>query len=161
MSKRIRVKAADYTSVDADYDLLHKGCIKTNGRTIKFLYGHNRNLVLGNVIDLKEEDDGLYATIELADESKIPILPQALYELEAKLVDKMSIGFSYNEYVYNKELGHFDVTDISLYEVSMTPIPCNNETAYLGMVEDNESNTDSLLQALNNLVSGITNISNN
>ena len=162
-NKLIRVKAADYTTVDADYDLLHKGCVRPNGRTIKFLYGHNRDIVLGNVEKLFETDEGLYADIRLADENKSPMLKQAIYEMENGLIDKMSIGFSYEELKYNdnNDKGYFDITGISLYEISMVAIPSNPNTAFLGYVkEEDSSSIDDLLQALDGLVSSINTINN-
>lgn len=165
MSKKyIKIKGADYTTVDADYDLLHKGSAKTHGRTIKFLYGHDKKEVLGNVVKMWDEDDGLYAIIELADPAKSPKLKQALYELESGLVDKMSIGFRYDDLDYNEEGGYFDVKEFSLYEFSMTPIPSNNETFFLGFVDYKDddgvedSSVDNLVQALDSLVTSISNI---
>lgn len=141
MSKYIKVKGADYTTVDADRDLIHKGAVKVNGRAIKFLYNHDSSKVLGNVVELSDEADGLYAIIKLADPDKSPLVKQALYEMEEGLIDKMSIGFSYKDYSYNEAEGYFDIKELQLYEISMTAIPSNNETAFLGEVEYEENAT--------------------
>lgn len=164
MSKiKIKVKAADYTVVDSDYDLLHKGCVRVDPeRTVKYLYSHDKKEVLGNVIKWWDEDDGLYCEVELADPAEVPLVKRALYEMENGLVDKNSIGFKYIYYKYN-EMGFFDVTDIELFEVSMVSIPSNPKTPYLGKIEDSkeEHNSESdLSEAIEGLMNVITSLTN-
>lgn len=152
MSKKIYVKAADYVSVDADYDLIEKGAIATNGRTIKFLRSHDKGVVLGVVTRLDERTDGLYAEIELADEEQVPQVKQAMYEMQNGLLEKMSIGFKYTDLEYDENQECFVVKGLDLYEVSMVAIPSNNNTGYIKEISEDSSDIGPAVQTLiNNL----------
>lgn len=151
---KIKIKAADYTVVDSDYDLLHKGCINVDPeRTIKYLYSHDKKQVIGNVTKWYEQEDGLYCEVELADPNKVPLVKKALYEMENGLVDRNSIGFSYRELEYNRSEGYFDITSIELFEVSMVSIPSNPRTPFIEIIkeesgEENESPVDNFINAI-------------
>ena len=155
---KILVKAADYTSIDADMDLLHKGCVQKTNRTVKFLRGHDRNEVLGIVTKLLDLDDGLYAEVELASAEHIPLIKRAEYELTNGLVEKMSIGFWYTDIKYNEAIDAYDVKGIDLYEVSMVAIPANNNTGFIKEIKDtNDFDDATVIGSMRDLITNLNN----
>lgn len=144
-----------FNNVDSDGDIIRKGAftrtIRENGPKsskprIKHLLNHSPYQPLGNLLDLKEDDYGLYY------ESKVgthTLGVDFLKMVESDLIKEHSIGFrtlkrnqlqDYEGYMKNPGGGWFELIELKLYEGSSLTAWGSNEatplTGVKGMKED-------------------------
>lgn len=154
-----------FNNVDSDGDIIRKGAfvrtIQENGPKsrkprIKHLLNHDPSKPLGNLLDLKEDDYGLYY------ESKVgthQLGVDFLKMVESELIKEHSIGFrilkrnqlqDYEGYMKNPGAGWFEITEIKLYEgSSLTAWGANENTPLTGMKEaDKVSHLEKRIKSL-------------
>jgi HK97 family phage prohead protease len=150
-SRIVKAYVAVWNNIDDSQDILRKGCCaksiiergpgaKTK-RKIKFLYQHDIRIPLGNPIEIKEDDHGLYT------ETPIDVIPkgdEVITQLKSETLSQFSIGYMY---VWDKcewvevddpdEPGTkcyvLDCKEIELFEYSVVTFGCNEDTSFEGM----------------------------
>jgi uncharacterized protein len=153
---------AAFDNVDADGDIIRKGAfertIRENGPKsakprIKHLMNHNTTLPLGLIVDLKEDERGLYYESKLGSHS----LGQDFIKMvESGLITEHSIGYrtmkrnqlqDYEGYLKNPGKGWFELTELKLFEgSSLTAWGANMNTPLTGM------KTEMKVQSVNNRI---------
>lgn len=145
--KQIQFKAAGdgahtvegYASVfngqpDSYGDIVAKGAFveSLRQRTPKFLWQHRMDTPIGKVVDLAEDDHGLYGKWQLANTADA----KNAYELmNDGLVEGLSIGFITKEADWSDaEPGVRILKRVDLFEISAVTIPAN-ESALISVVK--------------------------
>ena len=118
-----------FNIVDAAYDVVMPGAFdKTlDGRDpkdIKMFYNHDIwSKPVGVYLEVKPDEHGLYIEGKLAPTAE----GKDLYELvKMGAVSGLSIGYVTKDYFIKDGISY--ITELDLYEVSLTPFPCNQES---------------------------------
>lgn len=143
---------ANFDNVDSDGDIIRRGAftktVKENGPgskrpRIKHLLNHDPSQPLGVLVELKEDDRGLYYESQLGSHS----LGQDFIKMaESGLISEHSIGFKtikrnqlqdYEGHQRNPSKGWFELTEVKLWEgSSLTAWGANEMTPLTGMKSD-------------------------
>lgn len=144
----IEVKFASFGNVDSDGDLLVKGCFaksindrgpgSSTNRKIAFLWQHDMRDPIGKIMKIEEREDGAYATVQLSDFDAVPNAKRAYYQLQEGTLNQFSFGFNYiwDKMEYDEEKDCFVIMEVKLYEVSVVTMGANEETEYIGEIDD-------------------------
>lgn len=144
----IEVKFASFGNVDSDRDLLVKGCFaksindrgpeSSTNRKIAFLWQHDMRDPIGKILKIEEREDGAYATVQLSDFDAVPNAKRAYYQLQEGTLNQFSFGFNYiwDKVEYDEEKDAFIIMEVKLYEISVVTMGANEETEYIGEIDD-------------------------
>lgn len=144
----IEVKFASFGNVDSDGDLLVKGCFaksindrgpeSSTNRKIAFLWQHDMRDPIGKILKIEEREDGAYATVQLSDFDAVPNAKRAYYQLQEGTLNQFSFGFNYiwDKMEYDEEKDAFVIMEVKLYEISVVTMGANEETEYIGEIDD-------------------------
>lgn len=144
----IEVKFASFGNVDSDGDLLVKGCFaksindrgpeSSTNRKIAFLWQHDMRDPIGKILKIEEREDGAYATVQLSDFDAVPNAKRAYYQLQEGTLNQFSFGFNYiwDKMDYDEEKDTFIIMEVKLYEISVVTMGANEETEYIGDIDD-------------------------
>lgn len=144
----IEVKFASFGNVDSDGDLLVKGCFaksindrgpeSSTNRKIAFLWQHDMRDPIGKIMKIEEREDGAYATVQLSDFDAVPNAKRAYYQLQEGTLNQFSFGFNYiwDKMEYDDEKDAFIIMEVKLYEISVVTMGANEETEYIGEIDD-------------------------
>lgn len=144
----IEVKFASFGNVDSDGDLLVKGCFaksindrgpeSSTNRKIAFLWQHDMRDPIGKIMKIEEREDGAYATVQLSDFDAVPNAKRAYYQLQEGTLNQFSFGFNYiwDKMDYDEEKDAFIIMEVKLYEISVVTMGANEETEYIGEIDD-------------------------
>lgn len=144
----IEVKFASFGNVDSDGDLLVKGCFaksindrgpeSSTNRKIAFLWQHDMRDPIGKILKIEEREDGAYATVQLSDFDAVPNAKRAYYQLQEGTLNQFSFGFNYiwDKMEYDEEKDAFIIMEVKLYEISVVTMGANEETEYIGEIDD-------------------------
>lgn len=144
----IEVKFASFGNVDSDGDLLVKGCFaksindrgpeSSTNRKIAFLWQHDMRDPIGKIMKIEEREDGAYATVQLSDFDAVPNAKRAYYQLQEGTLNQFSFGFNYiwDKMDYDEEKDVFIIMEVKLYEISVVTMGANEETEYIGEIDD-------------------------
>lgn len=144
----IEVKFASFGNVDSDGDLLVKGCFaksindrgpeSSTNRKIAFLWQHDMRDPIGKILKIEEREDGAYATVQLSDFDAVPNAKRAYYQLQEGTLNQFSFGFNYiwDKVEYDEEKDAFIIMEVKLYEISVVTMGANEETEYIGEIDD-------------------------
>ncbi len=138
-----------FNNVDSDGDIIRKGAfertIRENGPKsskprVKHLMNHDTSLPLGLLMELQEDDFGLYYESQVGTHS---LGQDFIKMIESGLITEHSIGFrvikrnqiqDYEGYLKNPAKGWFEITELKLYEgSSLTAWGANMNTPLTGM----------------------------
>lgn len=121
--------ASVYGNIDSYGDIVEKGAFKSlfekDNSVIPILWQHNTREPIGGASSFKEDESGLYMKANLVMEVQKAQEAKAL--AKAGVVTGLSIGYTVNEYTYNKEENVTHLTDLKLWEVSLVTFPANTE----------------------------------
>lgn len=144
----IEVKFASFGNVDSDGDLLVKGCFaksindrgpeSSTNRKIAFLWQHDMRDPIGKIMKIEEREYGAYATVQLSDFDAVPNAKRAYYQLQEGTLNQFSFGFNYiwDKMEYDEEKDAFIIMEVKLYEISVVTMGANEETEYIGEIDD-------------------------
>lgn len=110
----IVVKGAFVESLDAH---------RKSGTMPALLWQHNSDEPIGVYTEMREDDLGLYVKGQLA--LKTQRGAEAHELLKMKAISGMSIGYSVQDYSYEKETGITTLSKLKLYETSLVTFPAN------------------------------------
>ena len=146
-SRKISGYAAIFNNKDKVSDILLKGCFSksieergpqsTANDKIILLWQHDQREPLGRIMELKEDDRGLYFEAVI---DEIELGDRAIKQLESGTLNQFSIGFNYvwENVEYDSERDAYIVKEVKLHEISVVSIGCNGLTEYLGLKSDEE-----------------------
>jgi HK97 family phage prohead protease len=131
---------------DSDGDIIVKGAytktISENKRRIKHLFNHNRDLLIGKIQELNEDDYGLFFVSKMSetDDGK-----RALIRYQEEIIDEHSVGFDIMREDYDQTRKANIIKEIMLYEGSAVTWGANEMTPVIGI----KSNEISLVKLYN------------
>ena len=146
-SRKISGYAAIFNNKDKVSDILLKGCFSksieergpqsTANDKIILLWQHDQREPLGRIMELKEDDRGLYFEAVI---DEIELGDRAIKQLESGTLNQFSIGFNYvwENVEYDSERDAYIVKEVKLHEISVVSIGCNGLTEYLGLKSDED-----------------------
>lgn len=165
----VKAYASTFDVVDADRDSIKKGAFaksiqehgveSSSNRKIAHLRNHNWDSQIGKLVELKEDDRGLYFVSKLGTSSKGE---DALRDYADGILMEHSIGFNYVQdkikQVDDKEGGHFEIFEVKLWEISAVTFGAN----YLTPVLEVQKGTGStLVEHLNERIQKFTDVIRN
>lgn len=119
---------ASTSSVDEEGDMITKECIESMkqqaiGLNIHLDHNHDTHNVIGNVIEVLETDN---KTLKI----KFKILPSWQSKILEYLDNGIALGLSIGGAVkdFEETESGWEIKDIKLYEISLTPLPANWDT---------------------------------
>ena len=117
--------ASVFNIVDKQNDLILPGAFKENlnRNKIKLLWQHNPGEPIGSIIDICENDVGLYITAHLL--LGIQKAKEAYLMLKTGVINGLSIGYIPIEYDVDHKSGARVLKQVELWEVSLVTFPAN------------------------------------
>lgn len=136
-----------FGNVDSDADIIAPGAfsksladLRSNGQMPAMLFGHDRNRPIGDYLEAKEDNHGLWLEGQLWVDGAHPVADS----LTARRMMKgpggagLSIGFWVRKDEYDATREIRTITDAKLVEVSVVTFPANELARTSGVKGDNE-----------------------
>lgn len=173
-SRKVAMYLAHFGNIDSDDDMIVKGAFakslqergvdSTSNRKIAFLRHHDWKWQIGKFVELKEDENGLYAVGELGNST---LGNDALCDYQDGIIREHSIGFKYIadkikwiEDTTKSNGGYYLVNEVALWEGSavtfganeMTPVLEVNKSAEnkLEIIKNITSEMETIVKALGN-----------
>ncbi|OLN21715.1 hypothetical protein BTO30_13515 [Domibacillus antri] len=142
---------------DAYGDVIKKGAftktIQESGDRIKFLWQHDWNHPIGKVVEVREDDIGLYFKAKISSTTKGQ---EAMQLMKDKVIDRVSIGYRTVKSEYDNENNIRILTEIRLFEISAVTFPANDNAVITNAKNAPEQKAGRVLSKQNeNLVRGV------
>ena len=125
--------ASIFDNVDYENDTVIKGAFTKSiaEKTPVMLWNHNTAEPIGIWTTVKEDDKGLYVEGKLLI-NEIARAKEVYSLLKEGAVSGLSIGYSVNDYTYDDK-GIRQLKDVTLHEISLVSIPCNDEARIISV----------------------------
>lgn len=144
-SRKVAMYLAHFGNIDSDNDMIVKGAFSkslqergvesASNRKIAFLRHHDWKMQIGKFVELKEDENGLYAIGELGNST---IGNDALCDYQDGIIREHSIGFRYItdklkwiEDETKERGGYWLVSEVALWEGSAVTFGANEMTPVL------------------------------
>jgi HK97 family phage prohead protease len=131
-TREVAMYLSHFGNIDADKDLLLKGCFKksliekgvdsVSNRKIAFLRYHNWEMSIGKFTTLQEDDFGLFAVAKLGNST---LGNDAFLDYQDEIIREHSIGFKYiadkTKFIEDASVeggGYFQIAEVALWEGS-------------------------------------------
>lgn len=141
-SRRVSMYLSKFDNIDSDNDVIRKGAFRksimergpasASNRQIAFLRYHNWEMPIGKFLELKEDDQGLYAIAQLSEST---IGNDALIDYKEGIIREHSIGFRYIKdkirFIEDASMdsgGFYEVNEVQLFEGSAVTFGANEYT---------------------------------
>lgn len=148
--------ASVFGNRDSAGDMVQKGAFARTlaewaqkGRLPPMLWQHDRKQPIGCFTLMKEDDKGLYVEGKLLIDD-IPQAKTAHALLKNKVLGGMSIGYSVQNWEYDKVNNVLNLLELKLYEVSLVTFPAN-EQATVDNVKNGLPDRDVIVKHLTDL----------
>ncbi len=152
--------ASVFNHVDHDNDLIKHGAFerslfawKEQKQWPKMLWQHQQHRPIGQWLDIKEDDYGLYV------KGKILLNIQDGHEAYAMLkngiVDGLSIGFTPKKRKLDSSFNHYVLDDIDLHEISLVTFAANSH-AKVTWVKTTKQNISERLACIERKIQHLT-----
>ena len=119
--------ASTFGNVDLGGDVVMRGAfdalLADPNHKVRFLYAHDQRQVLGTVLELRTDDTGLWGKFAI---SKTALGADVHTLLKDEALDSFSIGYIPLDIEFD-DVGTRLIKDINLLEVSVVPIPMNEQ----------------------------------
>lgn len=135
--------AATFGNVDLVDDTIKPGAFKAwlgSGQKTRFLYSHRPEQVLGRVLELREDDKGLFVRAAI---SKTTLGQDVHTLLQDGALDSFSIGYIPQEVEHAEKGGVRTLVRLDLPEVSVVAMPANPQATVLAVKADADADADS------------------
>ena len=138
-----------FGNVDSDGDIINRGAykktIEENGNRVKYLYQHDMDKPLGKIVNLGEDDKGLYFEAEIP---KTTLGKDVIELMKAGVITENSVGILP---IQKDNSGEYrQINEVKLYEISAVTLAANDQA----ILVDVKGNYDSekVLKRYDNLV---------
>ena len=145
-SRKVTGYFAAFNNVDSHSDVIRKGAFAksiqergvnaSGNRRIAHLWQHDMSEPIGKILELREDDFGLYFVSELINTQKGN---DVLTMYQEGVIREHSIGFNYIadkiEHVEGEDGGFWEIKEVKLFEGSSVTFGSNSETPYLGSMK--------------------------
>ncbi|MDN5248181.1 MAG: HK97 family phage prohead protease [Wolbachia endosymbiont of Tyrophagus putrescentiae] len=139
--------ASVFNVVDKQNDLILPGAFKKdlNRNKIKLLWQHDPGEPVGNIIDIYENDFGLYIIAHLL--LSIQKAKDVYLMLKAGMIDSLSIGYVPIKHDIDYKTGARVLKQVELWEVSLVTFPANS-AAQVVDVKSQNNEQEALFRAM-------------
>lgn len=129
--------ASIFNVIDKQNDLILPGAFKESlGKNkIRLLWQHDPGEPIGNIIDIYENDVGLYIVAHLL--LGIKKAEEAYLMLKAGTINGLSIGYIPKKYDVDHESGARLLKQVELWEVSLVTFPANSKAQVIDVKSQN------------------------
>lgn len=148
-NRKVVVYLAKFDNIDSDNDMFVKGAFtksiqergpdSTSNRKIAFLRHHNWEMPIGKFLELKEDDNGLYAVGQLG---RSTLGEDAFKDYEDGIIREHSIGFQYmgdkTRWIEDSKMdagGYFQLAEVKLFEGSAVTFGANEMTNVVDVIK--------------------------
>ena len=133
--------ASVFNNVDYENDTVVSGAFTKSiaEKTPVMLWNHDTAEPIGIWTNLKEDDKGLFVEGKLLI-NEVARAKEVYSLLKSGAVSGLSIGYSVNDYAYD-EKGIRQLKDLTLHEISLVSIPCNDEARVISVKSLDEIST--------------------
>lgn len=137
-------------------DVFFKGAFKKTlkERTVRVLFNHDSEFVIGKIIEAKEDKKGLFAIIQLNLDTQIARDVYSNFKFEA--IDSFSIGFHLVKFEVREDDDFpweaYDIKEVKLLEVSAVAIPANDQAMVTEIKEIEDDMLKDTTQSINKTI---------
>lgn len=132
-----------FGNVDQGMDLVEPGAFKRTLKAkklpqIKMLRDHNTRQIIGQWLELSEDDRGLKARgrLFIKETDHVPLARETYTLMRAKALDAMSIGYRTVKAAYDETSGVRRLKELDLWEISVVTFPMNDLAKVGGVKAD-------------------------
>jgi HK97 family phage prohead protease len=153
-NRKVVVYLAKFDNIDSDNDMFVKGAFSksiqergpqsTSNRKIAFLRHHNWEMPIGKFLDIKEDDNGLYAVGQLG---RSTLGEDAFKDYEDGIIREHSIGFQYigdkTRWIEDSTMekgGYYQLGEVKLFEGSAVTFGANEMTNVVDVIKSENNN---------------------
>lgn len=172
-SRKVSMYLSSFGNIDSDNDLIVRGAFKkslqergvesNSNRKIAFLRYHNWEMPIGKFLELKEDENGLFAVAQLGNST---LGNDALMDYKDGIIREHSIGFRYIadkikwvDDQTKEQGGYYLVSEVALWEGSAVTFGANELTPVLEVAKS-ENKIDfinGINSELNTIVKALSN----
>lgn len=122
--------ASNFGNIDSHNDIIMPGAFSNvkDINNINLLWQHDKKKPIGKIIEITEDDSGLFVTAKLFTNS--PYGSKAYKMLKKGILNGLSIGYRVMDSVRNAAQVRI-IKDIDLYEISLVHFPSNDKSRVL------------------------------
>lgn len=150
--------ASVFGVVDSYNDIVVKGAFTNtlinDAKRVKFCWQHNMDDVIGKIIEMREDDRGLWFKAKISNTSKgkdVAIL------VEDNALDEVSFAYRTKKYLMDEETDIRKLLEVELIEISLVTRAANPEAVITGT--EKKSEEEKLAEAVETIFSKVENIS--
>jgi len=150
--------ASVFGVVDSYDDVVVKGAFTNtlinDAKRVKFCWQHNLDDVIGKIIEMREDDRGLWFKAKISNTSKgkdVAIL------VEDNALDEVSFAYRTKKYLMDEETDIRKLLEVELIEISLVTRAANPEAVITGT--EKKSEEEKLAEAVEIIFSKVENLS--
>lgn len=150
--------ASVFGVVDSYNDIVVKGAFTNtlinDAKRVKFCWQHNMDDVIGKIIEMREDDRGLWFRAKISNTSKgkdVAIL------VEDDALDEVSFAYRTKKYLMDEETDIRKLLEVELIEISLVTRAANPEAVITGT--EKKSEEEKLAEAVETIFSKVENLS--
>ena len=150
--------ASVFGVVDSYDDVVVKGAFTNtlinDAKRVKFCWQHNLDDVIGKIIEMREDDRGLWFKAKISNTSKgkdVAIL------VEDDALDEVSFAYRTKKYLMDEETDIRKLLEVELIEISLVTRAANPEAVITGT--EKKSEEEKLAEAVEIIFSKVENLS--
>ena len=150
--------ASVFGVVDSYNDIVVKGAFTNtlinDAKRVKFCWQHNMDDVIGKIIDMHEDDRGLWFRAKISNTSKgkdVAIL------VEDNALDEVSFAYRTKKYLMDEETDIRKLLEVELIEISIVTRAANPQAVITGT--EKKSEEEKLAEAVETIFSKVENLS--
>ena len=150
--------ASVFGVVDSYNDIVVQGAFTNtlinDAKRVKFCWQHNMDDVIGKIIDMHEDDRGLWFRAKISNTSKgkdVAIL------VEDNALDEVSFAYRTKKYLMDEETDIRKLLEVELIEISLVTRAANPQAVITGT--EKKSEEEKLAEAVETIFSKVENLS--
>lgn len=150
--------ASVFGVVDSYNDIVVQGAFTNtlinDAKRVKFCWQHNMDDVIGKIIEMREDDRGLWFKAKISNTSKgkdVAIL------VEDNALDEVSFAYRTKKYLMDEETDIRKLLEVELIEISLVTRAANPEAVITGT--EKKSEEEKLAEAVETIFSKVENLS--
>jgi HK97 family phage prohead protease len=168
-SRKVAMYLSKFDNIDSDNDVIRKGAfsksiqergpLSASNRKIAFLRYHNWEMPIGKFLELKEDDQGLFAVAQLSEST---MGNDAMIDYKEGIIREHSIGFRYIKdkirFIEDAAMesgGFYEVNEVQLFEGSAVTFGANEFTNVVEVAK-NEGQKDGIINRIADEIRVIT-----
>lgn len=138
--------AAVFGNLDSYRDIIQLGAFAktitgSNGKRIRFCYQHDFDKVIGKIVELKEDTNGLYFKAKISNTTLGKDVAELVMD---EALNEISIGYRTMLSEYNEVTDERKLMEVELYEISIVTRAANEEATIQSTEVKSGKKTDEL-----------------